>query len=97
MQKLPTQFNTSGYSMEQEVRNEHGAVYRQMKGGRLVSYELIRIQIAKEGEMFGRKYPLREVYPSNEMWGKEAWTLSPSTPKSDLESRLQAITVQEEV
>ena len=37
------------------------------------AYEVFRIRIEEGGEMFGRMYPKREVYPRNEDFGVSAW------------------------
>ena len=37
-------------------------------------YEVFRVIIAEATEIFGRKYPRKENYPSNEDFGKTAWT-----------------------
>lgn len=36
-------------------------------------YEVFRIKIDEAQEIFGRAYPRREVYPSNEDFGMTAW------------------------
>ena len=36
-------------------------------------HEVFKIDIAPEQEVFGRKYPERERYPSNEDFGRIAW------------------------
>ncbi len=36
-------------------------------------YEVFFIKVQDANEMFGRFYPKRELYPSNEDFGKTAW------------------------
>jgi len=36
-------------------------------------WEVFRIKINEAGELFGRMYPKREVYPCNEDFGVVAW------------------------
>lgn len=36
-------------------------------------WEVFRIKVSKEKSMFGKTYPLREVYPGNEDFGSTAW------------------------
>jgi len=36
-------------------------------------YEVFRVRIKEEGEVFGKTYPKREVYPGNEDFGATAW------------------------
>jgi hypothetical protein len=35
--------------------------------------EVFLVKVVPEGEMFGKMYPEREVYPSNEDFGHSAW------------------------
>ena len=37
-------------------------------------YEVFIVTIVKEGDVFGKLLPEREVYPCNEDFGKTAWT-----------------------
>jgi hypothetical protein len=37
-------------------------------------YEVFKIKIHPPAELYGRSYPEREAYPSNEDFGKTAWT-----------------------
>ena len=39
-------------------------------------WEVFRIKIKEKGEVFGRSYPKREVYPGNEDFGSTAWCFS---------------------
>ena len=36
-------------------------------------WEVFRIKISPEAEIYGKKYPKRETYPSNEDFGRIAW------------------------
>jgi len=36
-------------------------------------FEVFKVQIHKEAEIFGKPYPTREAYPSSEDFGKTAW------------------------
>jgi len=38
------------------------------------NYEVIRIQINKAGERFGKFHDATESCPRNELWGNEGWT-----------------------
>lgn len=75
MEPLSTDLRVGGFDLHQLYRHGNVAVYAQSKGGRVISYEVIRIQQEKAREMFGKPYPEREVYPGSEMWGKEGWTV----------------------
>ena len=37
-------------------------------------FEVFIVQVCKEGEVFGKLMPTREVYPCNEDFGNTAWT-----------------------
>ena len=39
-------------------------------------WEVFRISISEAAEIYGRKYPRREVYPGNEDFGSTAWCFS---------------------
>ena len=39
-------------------------------------WEVFRIKINEPTSLFGRSYPRREVYPSNEDFGRTAWCFS---------------------
>ena len=36
-------------------------------------FEVFFVRVQKEAEIFGREYPTKEVYPSNEDFGATAW------------------------
>ena len=69
MQKLELKIKNNGTVSEQVKRSKNCAIY---KTGRM-DYEVFRIKVSEEGEAFGKIYPKREVYPSNEDFGKIAW------------------------
>lgn len=50
-------------------RTKKKALYVRWDG----AWEVFRIQITDAGELFGKMYPKREVYPCNEDFGKTAW------------------------
>ena len=50
-------------------RTPNKAMYLRWDG----TYEVFRIKISREKEIFGRTYPPREVYPGNEDFGTFAW------------------------
>ena len=54
------------------ARTDHKAIYYRWDN----VWEVFRIKIREEVELFGRKYPKMEVYPSNEEFGKRAWCFS---------------------
>ena len=44
-----------------------------MYGRRDGAFEVFHVKIRPEGEVFGKVYPEREVYPGNEDFGQSAW------------------------
>ena len=76
MRTLETDFSSGGFEYGQLARVGALAIYQQSKGGRITSYELIRIQVRPAETIRGREYPERECYPSAESWGTDAWTIS---------------------
>ncbi len=74
MQLLPEKFKKQGFDYEQIERNALTAIYSQSLDGSVVAYEVIRIAVVKEGEMFGKLMPEREVLPGAELWGIRGWT-----------------------
>ena len=72
---LPRSMTKHGHDLFQVWRNRDSAIYR-YRGG----FEVIRIKKRAASEVFGRKYPPREVYPSDSEWG--FWAITrPGTDK----------------
>lgn len=76
MQKLPPIFKKYGFTFQQSRRTQHAAIYAQIYEEKVICYEVVRIKVAPKKEVFGKVLPLREVYPSSEQWGANAWTIS---------------------
>jgi hypothetical protein len=75
MQKLETEIMLSGRILRQLKRGRKCALYAvHNKADTLYGHEVIRIKIAEPVEAFGQHYPLRELYPGNEEWGRLAWS-----------------------
>jgi hypothetical protein len=83
---LPVEITQNcGHHYHQVWRNNHAAVYEQRNAfGVHLGYEAIAIKRAEPCHVFGKDYPAREVYPSNEDWG----TLAVSV--TDLDRALDA-------
>jgi len=50
-------------------RTEQKAIYERSD----LHYEVFRVKIAEATEIFGKTYPRRELYPTNENFGQWAW------------------------
>lgn len=57
-------------------RTDKVAMYllRNVPGGNITGYETFLIMVDKEATKFGRDYPEREHFPSNEEFGTIAWS-----------------------
>jgi len=88
MKEINTVLKKDGFDLKQIARQRNWAVYEQSKAGKVTSYELIQIKISKATEIYGRSYPDREVYPSNEDWGLLGFTIS---DKDEALKRLAAL------
>jgi hypothetical protein len=75
MQKLETEIMLSSRILRQVKRGKRCALYSvHNKAGTLYGHEVIRIKVAEPMVAFEREYPLRELYPGNEEWGRLAWS-----------------------
>lgn len=74
MQTLPTELQVGGFDLKQVERKGSVAIYSQSKGGAVISYEVIKVQLRPAEIIHGKPYPERETYPGNEKWGLEAWS-----------------------
>lgn len=73
---LETEFIQSGYTMRQLKRDGDVALFEQAKGGHVIAYEIVIVQIRPERTFpDGRVTPCREGYPGNEEWGTNGWTI----------------------
>jgi hypothetical protein len=83
IEPLASDLKAEKRTLRQIVREGLIAIYELGgAGGVRYGYEVIVIKIAKAQEIFGRSYPRREVYPSDEEWGSRAW----SYPRNGLET-----------
>jgi hypothetical protein len=75
MIELEREITTHGRVLRQRKREGRIAIYElHHPVAGLIGYEVIVIEIRKAGEVFGREYPDREAYPSNEDWGTLGWS-----------------------
>ena len=72
---LKTEFKWNQYRYEQLERTATSAIYSQFDpNDEIVAYEVVRIRVEQPGEVMGKFYPLREVYPGTNQWGSYGWT-----------------------
>jgi hypothetical protein len=70
---LPLQIGHSDHKCQQAWRDETHAVYKHSGShGQFIGWEVILIKVAPAARIFGKDYPEREVYPSNEDFGRYA-------------------------
>lgn len=74
--KLPKTLSKNGLFYQQLNRTDKAAMYavRTTHTGNIVGYETFIIKIDKAATKFGRQYPNREHFPSNEEFGIIAWS-----------------------
>jgi hypothetical protein len=89
MQTLATELRVQNRTLRQLKRTGLIAVYELRNDGRLLlGFEVIRIKVAPEQEMFGKLYPERELYPSSSKesndWGTIAWSFGRNQKKEAL-------------
>jgi len=73
MKKLENEIDLKGLGMPVKAtlieRAEDKAIYERSDG----YFEVFKIKVSKESEVFGKSYPVRETYPGNEDFGYSAW------------------------
>ena len=69
MQKLGLKLQNNGTISEQVKRTKNCALYKTGRG----DFEVFKIKVSPAQEIYGKEYPERETYPSNEDFGKTAW------------------------
>jgi hypothetical protein len=72
--ELATEISMQGRMYKQIKRCGQVALYELSVKGELRGFEVIVIQIHAAGERFGKWYPTREGYASNESWGTSGFS-----------------------
>lgn len=72
MKKLSKEIRKNGIDYVLVERTETKAIYKSNED----FYEVFKIRIRKDCEIFGKSYPDMELYPNNEDFGKTAWCYS---------------------
>jgi hypothetical protein len=76
---LPKEFRRDGFQLRQIAREANAAIYSQTWIGcsdSAICFEVIRVKRREGFEINGRFVPPGEVYPSSELWGMDAFTLT---------------------
>ncbi|GEM_PF-6092091 len=76
MKKLEKYYKKYGYHLNQIFRDNNTAIYKQSDDERAYGFEVFEIKTAKEGMVFNKLQPAREVYPSSEQFGQFAFSVN---------------------
>jgi len=78
MKKLDEKYRKNEYEYRLHTRAEKKAIYYQYLGNRLLGYEVFKILVreASFSTLLNRHLPASEKFPSNEDFGKTAWSFS---------------------
>ena len=79
MNTLETELTVQSRTLRQLKRTGMAAIYElRNEGESLLGYEVIRIKVLPDREVFGKHYPEAEAYPSSRKssddWGTIAWS-----------------------
>lgn len=74
MRELQRTFTKSGFDFELVQAGEKAFWYLKTQNGKKVAYEVWRKKIHKEREMAGKLIEAGEAFPSDESFGKWAWS-----------------------
>jgi hypothetical protein len=73
--ELPATLRRGGFDLELVERRGDRAIYRQIKEGKIFSFEAVIIKKRAEHTLpGGTRFEAAEVYPSDRHWGSLAWT-----------------------
>jgi hypothetical protein len=87
MQTLDAEFKVQNRSLKQIRRSGMVALYELYGANKLLyGYEVVIIRRRPAEEAFGKAYPERELYPSNEEWGTRGWSYGTAQGDLALES-----------
>jgi len=77
MQTIATEFNQDGFSFKLLERSNGIALFQKSKPHHSKPcYEVVRLKIRPEQDIYGRHYPEREGLPTSESWGTDGWSYS---------------------
>jgi len=69
-------------------RQDGAAIYCAKGEGDRIEYEVFEVQILRAGEFNGRRYPLREGFPSSSEWGQLGFTYTNNSHRNPLAAAL---------
>lgn len=72
---LPLYLSKNGFPYTQICRGARSCIYEQRVGQKLIAFEVFIIQTRSERSILGKIIQAKEKFPSNEDFGKTAWTL----------------------
>jgi hypothetical protein len=78
MEKLPKELNRNGFIYKFHKRGDRALIYEQYdpEVEKTIAFEVFKIKVDQPKFVFGSNLPEREVFPSNEDFGKWAWACS---------------------
>lgn len=71
---LPISLRKNGFIYTQVYRGTRSCIYEQRVGQILIAFEVFIIRERSERSILGKIIPAKEIFPSNEDFGKTAWT-----------------------
>ena len=71
---LPQKTCKNGFPYTQICRGARSCIYEQRVGQKLIAFEVFIIQTRSERSILGKIIQAKEKFPSNEDFGKTAWT-----------------------
>ena len=71
---LQLKLRKNGFWYNQVHRDGQSCIYEQMVCEKLSYFEVFEVQIKPERNVFGRVYPLMEVFPHDKAFGQTAWS-----------------------
>jgi len=89
---LAESFSKHGHTYRQRIRKGFVAIFEVLMGTRLLGFEVVQIRIAPEAKLPGGKTaPVREVYPSDEEFGRKGWYFM-KNQETDAVNRFDSLT-----
>lgn len=74
MKILPIHYKKRGFENHQVIRSDKVAIYARWRNDILVAYEVFKIKVMDDFELQGNKIEGGEQTPSDESFGKTAWS-----------------------